>query len=253
MNANANNNLEDPIFEGQYEYRGQENYSPTPNFLKKVYFVLDVQLSIVLALHLLLGLLTISTNLYTIIFSTAIKTTFSLFIAFHTFFQVYWTPKLKASPIKCLIFFAVRTIFFYAVIRAYIPTDYFKQITLFISLILSLHLAFTTYVLSMRTTYERKSAFYWLVVWMMVATGFLYVLKGVLVPGIFTNFAILLNVFFVFLYGLYLIFETGFILDGILYQVNHHEYIFGALILQFDLMGIAFWAVKKCKKNNQRN
>jgi len=252
MNANADN-VEEPLFEPQYEYKGQENYSPTPGFLKRVYLVLDVQLAIVLALHLLLETLSIPTNtLFFDVFGIIVRSFFSIIIALMMIFQIVSAKKLKASPITTLILLTIRTLFLYAIIRVYLSL-FSRQVTLFLSLLLSIHLAFTFYVFCMGTAYRRKIAFIWLMSLIVTATGFLYLLKEILVPGIFSHLAILLNVFLTFLYGLYLIYETGFILDGILYQINHHEYLFGALVLQFDLIGLIFWIVKKCKKNPRRN
>jgi len=250
MNTNANNNIkEEPLFQPQYEYQGKENYSPTSGFLKKIYLVLDVQLAIVLALHLILGVLSIQTdNLFFDIFTIIVRSCFFIIVALILIFQMASARNLKTSPISTFILFTIRTLLLYSILRAYFFLS-IKQVTLFISLILSLYLTFTAYMFCLGTTYRRKIAFIWLMSFIVTATGFLYLLKEVLIPGIFSHLAILLNVFLTFLYGLYLIYETGFILDGVIYQINHHEYLFGALILQFDLIGMAFWIVKKCKKN----
>jgi len=133
---------------------------------------------------------------------------------------------------------------FLLTLRIVCPLSYFKQITTLITLTLSLHLVLTVYIFKMGATYQRKSAFFWLVIWMVVATGLLYLFKGGLV---LTSVAILANVCSTFVYGLYLIYETGFILDGNLYNTNHCESVFGAFILQYDLAGLVWFCAKQSK------
>jgi len=254
MNGNADDNVEEPLFQPQYEFRGQENYAPTQSFLKKMYLVLDVQITILLAFHLLLGTISIpETNVYIQILASLIRSIFPLCLTILVVAQMALAPKLKSSTIKTLLLFTLRSLVIYALSRGYYFAADFNQTTLMTSLMLSLHLAFTAYMFSMGAKYRREIAFIWLLSWMMVAIGFLYLLKEVLVPGIFSHLAILLNVFLAFLYGLYLIYETGFLIEGIMYQINHNQYLFGALVLQLDFFGLAFWAVKKCKKNPRRN
>ena len=129
------------------------------------------------------------------------------------------------------------------------PAVYFKQLTLFISLVLALHLTFTVFAWTIKGSYRRRMAFLWLMIWMMVAEGFLYLLKNVIIKGIFTHLDISVTVFLTVLYGLYLIYEMKFIIDGIVYQIDHNQYMFGAFMLQYDLVGIIYWFVKKCHPN----
>jgi len=254
MNGNGGENIEEPLFEPHYEFRGQENYAPTHSFLKKMYLVLDVQIAILLAFHLLLGTISIpATNVYIKILVELIRSIFPLFLILMIVLQMSLASKLKSSAIKTLLLFALRSLVIYALTRGYFFAGDFNQTTLMTSLMLSLYLAFTAYIFSMGATYKRGIAFIWLLSWMMVAVGFMYLLKEVLIPGIFSHLAILLNVFFAFLYGLYLIYETGFLIEGEIYHINHNQYLFGALVLQVDLLGLAFWAVKKCTKNPRRN
>jgi len=199
MNTNANNNIkEEPLFQPQYEYQGKENYSPTSGFLKKIYLVLDVQLAIVLALHLILGVLSIQTdNLFFDIFTIIVRSCFFIIVALILIFQMASARNLKTSPISTFILFTIRTLLLYSILRAYFFLS-IKQVTLFISLILSLYLTFTAYMFCLGTTYRRKIAFIWLMSFIVTATGFLYLLKEVLIPGIFSHLAILLNVFLTF-------------------------------------------------------
>jgi len=257
MHANLNDNdTEDPLNGGQSVYKGQENDAPTSSFLKKVFFILDIQLSIVLVLHILFGNLLDSMlpdlwdNLYLTV--DVIVFPFLLILVF----QLFLGKRLKTSPILCLIAFLVRSVILYAVLRVLTPVQYFKQITLFFSLLLTLHLTFTGYIFTMGNNYRRRIVFLWMAIWMALATGFLYLLKDVLVPKIFTHTDISVTVVMTFLYGLYLIYETGFILNGILYQINRHQYVFAAFILQYDVIGFFFWLVKRCLPRetiNRRN
>jgi len=252
-NVNENDNAEDPLYQGQYEYKGQENYSPTPSFLKKVYLILDIQLLTALVLHILFGRLLDSMlpDLWDNLYLTVDVIVFPFLLIL--ILQIFLGKRLKTSPILCLIALLIRTVIIYTVMRVLTPEQYFKQLTLFFSLLLTLHLTFTGYTFAMGSNYRRRIAFLWMMIWMVLATGFLYLLKNVLVPKIFTHTDISVTVVINFLYGLYLIYETGFILDGILYQINHHQYVFAAFTLQYDVIGIFFWLVKKCHPRGIRN
>jgi len=252
MNADQ----EDPLVQGHYEFKGEENYKPTASFLQKVYLILDVQLSISLILHLILGRFVTQ-----IVAKIPFTASFIVFIPEFSFLvifiaQLYLSPKIKSSPVKSAVTLSIRALIFYWLIRILLPAYIGIQITLFISLVLSVHFALTIYAYSMKESYNWKTALLVVGIWAILAAGSLSILNGFIVKGLFTNFAIVFCVSFVSVYGLYLVYQTGFILDGPFYAINHHQCMFAAFILQFDVIGLAFWLVQKCKKpsgNRRRN
>jgi len=243
MNHNrAYFNIEDPIFEPHYEYKGQDNYQPTSNFLRKAYLALDVQISIVLALHILFGGLINLDSLND--WPHPLWIGFGLLLLSIVVFalQTYFGTRLQASLMKCLVAWTLRTIFFYLAIRIIFALSDFKKLTMLITLILSVHLVFTVYVFNMGTSYQQKRAVLYLLIWMVIVTGLLYFLKRHLAV---TADAISVNASLTVLYGLFLIYETGFILDGNLYNTDHCESVFGAFILQYDLAGLIWLCAKE--------
>ena len=248
-----NGDQEDPLVQGHYEFKGEENYKPTSSFLQKIYLILDVQLSIFLILHLILG------NAITqIVAKIPFNASFIVFIPEFSFLvifiaQLYLIPRIRNSSILCAIVLSIRALIFYWLVRMLLPSYIDNQMTLFISLILSVHFVLTIYVSSMKGSYNWKTAILLVGIWALLAVGSLFTLNGFIIKGLFTNFAIMFCVIFVFVYGLYLVYQTGFILDGHFYAINHHHSMFAALILQFDVIGLAFWLVQKCKKPSSRN
>jgi len=246
-----NANVEDPLVRGHYEFKGEENYKPTSSFLQKVFLILNLQLSIILILQLFLGnaitqlVAKISLNVNIIIFIP------ELFLLVIFLIQLKLTVALKESSLKSALFLCIRAILFYSVIRVVWPAYINKEMTLFISLILSVHLIFTIYAYSMKAYYNWKVAILLVGVWAVLAAGFLFIVNEYIVKGLFTTLAIVFCVIFVLFYGLYLVYETGFIIDGPFYAINHHQYVFAALILQFDAIGLSSWLAKKCKKLNR--
>ena len=247
MNADQ----EDPLVQGHYEFKGEENYKPTSYFIQKVYLTLNIQLSIVLVLHLIFGKaitqfvspISLSGN------ALAFIPEFSGLLIF--IIQLKLITVLKASSFKTAIALGIRTIIFYGVIRLVLPADINNEMTLFISLILSVHFALTIYAYSMKETYSWKIGILFIGNWLIFAGVFIAILNLFVYKGLFSTFAIVLCLILVLLYGLYLVYEVGFILDGPFYAINHHQYVYAAFTLQFDAIGLTFWTVKKCKP--QRN
>ncbi len=230
-------NPEDPLFQGQYEFKGKENYKPTPSFLQRVFLILDLQLSIILFLQILFGnsityiLSQISLGLSPMIVIPVCS------ILFIWIFQVALFQSLKDSPIKCAIALSIRAFLFYSVLRMALPGNLNTEITLFISLILIIHIVLTIYAFSMKKSYNWKTALLFIGIWAVLAVGFLLTLNQFVFKGIFSYLAILICVALVFLYGLYLVFQLKFIIEGTFFAINHHHYIFAAFILQFEIVG----------------
>jgi len=151
-------------------------------------------------------------------------------------------PRLKTNPVLCAFVMIIRTVIFYFMFRVIVHPVYFRQITQFISLVFSLYLMFTVFAWTLKGNYRRRRASLWLVIWLGAIFGLLFLLKE-------ENFLRAVSV--AFLYGLYLIYEMGFILEGDVYQTDFNQCIFGAFTLQYDLMGIFNWFIENCDPDNQ--
>jgi len=125
--------------------------------------------------------------------------------------QCSFFKELKESQNKRILAWSLRTIVFYTIIRVICPLGYYKEIGLFISFILSLHLAFTAYMSSMRRILRRKVAFLCMIGWLVVTLGLISMVKDI---ERFSLDAIYTNVFLTVLYGIYLVYETEFLLSG---------------------------------------
>ena len=69
----------------------------------------------------------------------------------------------------------------------------------------------------------------------------LFIVKPVLIRNFVDNLGMFICVLLAVLYGLYMIYETKFILDGTLFQADYHEVFFAAFMLQFDMTGVLIW------------
>jgi len=239
------------LLEASYEFKGKENYKPTPSFLQKVYLFLDLQLFIILILQLILTNWTakiISQPLIDpgLVFYIPECTFILIFILQHSF-----TSQFKNSAWKCAFAMIIRSFVFGWFTTIICPSGCNKEITLFISLLLSLHLTLTIFTYIMEEHYKWQKALLFVGIWNFLAANFLFILKEFIVKGLFSNWTILLCISLVSLYGLYLIYQTKFLLNGAYYAINHHQWMFGAFILQFDLVGILSWMFKKYKEKQE--
>ena len=241
------------LLEVSYEFKGKENYKPTPSFLQKIYLVLDLQFAIILILQFLL-----SNWIKNIISKPLIDPGMTFYIPECTFILIFilqhsFTSQFKNSPWKCLIALITRTVIFGWFATVLCPSGCDKEITLFVSLLFSLHLTLTIFTYTMEEHYKWQKALLFVGFWNFLAANFLFILKEFIVPGLFSNLAILLCIALVSLYGVYLIYQTKFILNGTYYAINHHQWMFAAFILQFDLVGILTLMFKKYKKKQENS
>jgi len=242
----AQDDMEHFEMEGFYEYKGIEKYNPTQEFLKKVFLLSNIQVF-----------------LYTILYFTfhqPITNYFEKNDSYGTVFVIYLeiTGIINVSSFLCTVccgnFIRSRDYLSYGILALRIVgislflcafSSSFKQ-TLF--LILTLHTTLTLFAhYNVSAEFAIKSTLKWVAAWagLMIC---LLSLKDMISEDSFSLSGVFLAVMKVFIYGIYLVVNASILLgkdEG--YEVNHHEHVYAALLLQFD-MTVVVANVTRCYK-----
>ncbi len=242
----AQDDMEPFEMEGFYEYKGVEKYNPTQEFLKKVFLLSNIQVFL-------------NTMLY-FIFHQPLTNYFETNDNFGTVFVIYLEIMgiINLSSFLCTVccgnFIRSRDYLSYGILVLRIIgvtlflcawSSSFKQ-TLF--LILTLHTTLTLFAYyHMNGEFAIKNALKWVVVWagLMIC---LISLKDMVFEDSYSISGVFWTVMKVFIYGVYLVVNASILLgkdEG--YEVNHHEHVYAALLLQFD-MTVVVANISRCYK-----
>jgi len=219
-----------------YEYKGVEGYNPTRVFLIKVYKQLIIQILIIIASFYLVrpfiaNYFSSNSEINNVIYTFYLEFALALLLFSQTLcFQRF----IRSNNKLCHSIFFLRTLGLILVIG--ILGDY---IQFYLYLILTLYLSLRRLAIKDDGEINWKKYFQTIIIWAVFWFCLVNFINSIILKksdnSILTSFSILI----VFLYGVYLIVEISFILrHDTFYHIHHHEHVFGALVIQFDLVGL---------------
>jgi len=242
---NQQQDMETFEMEGFYEYKGIEKYNPTQEFLKKLFLIANIQ-----------------AFLYTILYfiiREPILNYFETEDSFGTIFVIYaevvgvinicaflcttcCSNAIRSREAVSYVILIARIIGIALLLSAF--SDSFKQTLV---LMVTLHTVLTVFAYHHEGEFAIRNTLKWVAAWAGVMFCVVY-LKGMAFEEEYSVSRAFLEVMKVVVYGVYLVVNTSIILgkdEG--YEVNHHEHVFAALLLQFD-MTMVVSSVSRCIK-----